>query len=605
MCDLRDVLIGSSELVLGVEAIHASEETGAFLRLYHHGLDTAAARIPESLWAATYEDVFGHLVPDIDPLRGRYCASLLLLALAEDGSLSGSAQTRSERASTLFSFLRRADELGNRNNVLVAAFALIERILAEKGIDYGERREMAFSELTDDEWIHLAASIGVPPAKFTCDREMSSVWVHSELTGANPDALLVRLGRGVRGWRSFCRSHLPYIRPALAEIARARLGDAGMDTLIACEDPRNQIDVHELIAVPVGRPTWIGRRVPSLERILCDLQRAAAELGEPLTEDDYAVWCLHRGRGDNRTPVSAVRKRFSTWRAACDAAGISCGFQVTSDEEMFVAMRHVSQLAGFEYLSSALYKFHTDSNSEFPSCSAIVLRFGDWSSACHAAGLPGPLVTDTDIILDGLRSAANGAPTLTESAYDSWRIDNGNVNAPASWAVRYRFGTWVHACEAAGLSGANGWSDLGGGDDVLITALRRVHEQIGEPLSMTSYERFRNRSTEHALPAVSTIIKRIGSWRLACDRAGVPTGTERCRQQIHDDELLAAIRAAAGAATSRLTANGYREWVAAANPGEYRPSMQPILDRFGTWSNACGLAGVHAAHQVKISGAAP
>jgi hypothetical protein len=209
-----------------------------------------------------------------------------------------------------------------------------------------------------------------------------------------------------------------------------------------------------------------------------------------------------------------------------------------------------------------------------------------------------------EVILDGLRSAANGAPTLTESAYDSWRIDNGNVNAPASWAVRYRFGTWVHACEAAGLSAATGWREVGDGDEALLSALRRVHEQIVEPLSMAIYERFRNQSTEHALPAVSTIIKRIGSWGLACDRAGIPTGTERCRQQIHDDELLAAIRAAAGAATSRLTANGYREWVAAANPGEYRPSMQPILDRFGTWSNACDLAGVHATAQSKVSTAA-
>ena len=88
-----------------------------------------------------------------------------------------------------------------------------------------------------------------------------------------------------------------------------------------------------------------------------------------------------------------------------------------------------------------------------------------------------------EVILDGRRSAANGAPTLTESAYDSWRIDNGNVTAPASWAVRYRFGTWVHACEAAGLSAATGWREVGDGDEALLSALRRVHEQIVEPPS--------------------------------------------------------------------------------------------------------------------------
>ena len=50
------------------------------------------------------------------------------------------------------------------------------------------------------------------------------------------------------------------------------------------------------------------------------LRAAAAELGEPLTNGGYDGW--QRGRDDAASPALLIR-RFGSWRAACEAAGLS------------------------------------------------------------------------------------------------------------------------------------------------------------------------------------------------------------------------------------------------------------------------------------------
>ena len=53
---------------------------------------------------------------------------------------------------------------------------------------------------------------------------------------------------------------------------------------------------------------------------LAALRAAAAELGEPLTNGGYDTW--QRGREDAASPALLIR-RFGSWRAACEAAGLS------------------------------------------------------------------------------------------------------------------------------------------------------------------------------------------------------------------------------------------------------------------------------------------
>ena len=55
-------------------------------------------------------------------------------------------------------------------------------------------------------------------------------------------------------------------------------------------------------------------------QLLAALRAAAAELGEPLTNGGYDTW--QRGREDAASPALLIR-RFGSWRAACEAAGLS------------------------------------------------------------------------------------------------------------------------------------------------------------------------------------------------------------------------------------------------------------------------------------------
>lgn len=61
-------------------------------------------------------------------------------------------------------------------------------------------------------------------------------------------------------------------------------------------------------------------RAFSEAELLAALRAAAAELGEPLTTGDYDAW--QRGRDTAASPALLIR-RFGSWRAACEAAGLS------------------------------------------------------------------------------------------------------------------------------------------------------------------------------------------------------------------------------------------------------------------------------------------
>lgn len=65
-----------------------------------------------------------------------------------------------------------------------------------------------------------------------------------------------------------------------------------------------------------------GVRTPDFSdgQLLEGLRAAAAELGEPLTNGAYDTW--QRGRDIAASPALLIR-RFGSWRAACEAAGLS------------------------------------------------------------------------------------------------------------------------------------------------------------------------------------------------------------------------------------------------------------------------------------------
>jgi plasmid maintenance system antidote protein VapI len=78
--------------------------------------------------------------------------------------------------------------------------------------------------------------------------------------------------------------------------------------------------------------------------------------------------------------------------------------------------------------------------------------------------------------------------------------------------------------------------------------------------------------------------QRYGSWKAACDAAGVPHGTKGGHTRLvrfTDDDLLEAIQRCARE-TGSTTYAGYEDW-SAGDPG--KPSAATIRNRLGRWSD--------------------
>jgi hypothetical protein len=131
-------------------------------------------------------------------------------------------------------------------------------------------------------------------------------------------------------------------------------------------------------------------------QLLDALRTAAAELGEPLTNTDYDAW--QRGRDDAASPALLVR-RFGTWRAACEAAGLSANATRSttrrwSEEDLVAAVAAYLATAGSTG-SFADYSAWARVQEGAPSGATLRQR-GSWAELKRrATGLgaePGPTV---------------------------------------------------------------------------------------------------------------------------------------------------------------------------------------------------------------------
>jgi hypothetical protein len=265
---------------------------------------------------------------------------------------------------------------------------------------------------------------------------------------------------------------------------------------------------------------------------------------------------------------------------------VTCGYLPFSEQDLIDALRAVAARTPDQYLTSAAYKEAAE-NAGLPSCSSVINRFGSWAEACEAAKLPpAPHATDDDMI-KAIRAAANDLQKpVTETAYEKWRKQDPVRRRFPSWAIRHRFSCWEQACLSAGV--ANGsWRASGGGHEHLYEALRTIYVEIGEPLTIAAYDAARQQAPG-SRPAAITIIKRVGSWKKACEMAGIPDGSAKERPKFSREYLADAIKSAA-AEHHPLTSDTYQAW---SKLERSRPSLQPILDRFGTWSKALEAAGI-------------
>lgn len=102
---------------------------------------------------------------------------------------------------------------------------------------------------------------------------------------------------------------------------------------------------------------------------------------------------------------------------------------------------------------------------------------------------------------------------------------------------------------------------------------------MGEPLTNAAYDAWQRTHEDAASPAL--VIRRFGSWRAACQAAGVRANTTRSTsRRWSDDDLVAAVAAYLREGDGDSYA-GYTAWAATQ---EDAPSGATLRQR-GAWSD--------------------
>jgi hypothetical protein len=117
----------------------------------------------------------------------------------------------------------------------------------------------------------------------------------------------------------------------------------------------------------------------------------------------------------------------------------------------------------------------------------------------------------------------------------------------------------------------------------LIAGLRSAAEHSGVPLTVKQYDDFR-RAAQAGLASGIWVIRHFGTWRTACERAGLAANTTRSTSSRWTDaELLRAVADYLAEPGTTGSYAGYQEW---ARGTEGAPSGALLRSRFGTWAEA-------------------
>ena len=123
-------------------------------------------------------------------------------------------------------------------------------------------------------------------------------------------------------------------------------------------------------------------------------------------------------------------------------------------------------------------------------------------------------------------------------------------------------------------------------DGRLLAGLRAAAEELGEPLTNGGYDTWQRGRDEAASPAL--LIRRFGSWRAACEAAGLRVNTTRSTtRRWSDDDLVAVVAEYLADDGAQGTFAGYSAW---ARSREGTPSGATLRQR-GTWADWRRRAG--------------
>jgi len=190
-------------------------------------------------------------------------------------------------------------------------------------------------------------------------------------------------------------------------------------------------------------PTGGGERAPSSpfrrwspDEVIGALRRYDETVGPPRYD-------AFRHPADGFPSRKVVERRFGTWRAALDAAGLQAGRPAWTRDRAIVALQAFSQQTGRPPLARDL-----GVATQTPSHSYLRGEFGSVRQARDAAGVgqPTPLEQDSEAAVDALQQAAE---QLGQSPTE--RLYSGLGMVPSARLIRLQFGSWQQALTAAGL----------------------------------------------------------------------------------------------------------------------------------------------------------
>jgi hypothetical protein len=117
-------------------------------------------------------------------------------------------------------------------------------------------------------------------------------------------------------------------------------------------------------------------------------------------------------------------------------------------------------------------------------------------------------------------------------------------------------------------------------DTQLLDALRAAAAELGEPLTNGGYDTWQRHHDEAASPAL--LIRRFGSWRAACEAAGLRANSTRSTSRKWSDEdvvgIVAAYLASEGATGS------FADYTVWARTQDGVPSGATLRQR-GAWAD--------------------
>lgn len=121
-------------------------------------------------------------------------------------------------------------------------------------------------------------------------------------------------------------------------------------------------------------------------------------------------------------------------------------------------------------------------------------------------------------------------------------------------------------------------------DGHLAADLAAAAAELGEPLTVSAYDAWQ-RGRDVASPAL--LIRRFGSWKQACERAGVATNKTRSTSRRWSDEDVVAVVAAYLAAPG--STGSFADYSAWAKNQDGAPSGSVLRQRY-SWSEIKKLA---------------